>query len=109
MKLEKIAKVLPPVVIEGLATATPDALKTAIFTAEEAISKATRERDANPAYIEAKEAVKDLGAGLREVKSFQTAKIQLALLLLRDKGEGEELPVEVSEELQSVVSATKSK
>lgn len=94
MKLSKIAKKLPDSVIEEIDLMSQAELEKTIAQSEENISRATRERDANLQYRQAKEAVSDLSAGLRDVKAFQNAKIHFALLKIRVlKGEdtGEDL------------------
>lgn len=85
MKLESIIKKLPEQVVEVLNNCIDEKeLQALIANSEEAIATALRERDANPQYQAARQAVKDLSAGMREVKSYQGAKIQYALHRLRE-------------------------
>lgn len=84
MKLEKIIKKLPKSVVEEMDALPETNLQVMIAQSEESIATAVRERDNNPQYQAAKQAVLDLSAGLRDVKSYQTAKIQYALYRLRE-------------------------
>ncbi len=84
MKLSKIRKQLDDSTINEMNGLSPGALKDLIAQAEEAMAGATRERDANPAYEAAKQVVKDLSEGLRDVRKRQTAKIQYSLRRLRE-------------------------
>lgn len=81
MKVEKIRNQLGPETIKELEALSKAELERVIADAEQAIKQATEERDANPAYQEAKENIKALSEGLKEVKKRQQAKIQFALLL----------------------------
>lgn len=79
MKLDKILKTLPESVVQELDALPIAELNSVIAQAEEAISTAIRERDANPKYQEAKESCKALSEGMREVKTYQRAKIEYSL------------------------------
>lgn len=83
MKLDKIQKKLSAEVLQDLDRLNKEELHATIAAAEEAIAKATRERNALPGYQSAKQAVKDLSEGLKEVKSYQTAKIAYSLRVVR--------------------------
>lgn len=83
MKLDKILKQLDTDTVKEMEAMDEAQVKTTIATAEEAIAKTIRERDANPQYQAAKQAVKDLSEGLKEVKKRQHAKIQFGLRCLR--------------------------
>lgn len=92
MKLDKILKNLDEHTVEHINTLQPSGLKDLIAASEESMAAATRERDDNPQYQAAKQAVKDLSEGLRDVKKRQTAKIQYSLLRIRELN-GEDLGV----------------
>ena len=85
MKLSKAVDKLPLSVLEEIfenAQQDPSSLDRVVSASEAAIAKATKERDANPQYQEAKQACKDLSEGLSEVKKFQKAKAAIALAIL---------------------------
>jgi hypothetical protein len=84
MKIDKIRKALPAVVLEEMDKLGETDLQKSIAQSEEAIAQATRERDANTKYNDAKQAVSDLSEGLKGVKKYQTAKIHYALQRLRE-------------------------
>lgn len=82
--LDKIKKILPEETINEFDGFDQNGLRKVIADANEAILTATKERDENEAYQQAKQAVKDLSAGLKDVKKFQNAKIQYCLHRLRE-------------------------
>lgn len=82
MKLDKILKQLDPETIKEMDALSEADVKSAIAESEQAIATATKERDANPGYQEAKENVKALSEGLRDVKKRQNAKIAYGLRCL---------------------------
>lgn len=86
MKLEKIVKKLGQELIDEMDSMPVDQLEKVIVNGENAIAEATEQRDANEKYKAARTAVKDLSAGLKEVKGFQSAKIQYALMRLKEMG-----------------------
>ncbi len=86
MNIDKVLKKLPPAVIEVMDAMGATDLQQAVVQSEEAIHTATEELEANPKYQAVCEAKKDLSAGLRDLKSYQRAKIAYALHLLREKG-----------------------
>lgn len=61
-----------------------ESLHKVIADAEEAILTATKERDANEKYQQAKQAVTDLSSGLKDLKKYQGAKIGYSLKRLRE-------------------------
>jgi hypothetical protein len=88
MKLEKILKQLSSDVREEMDGMSEAQLEKVIVQSEEALEKATRERDSNPGYKSAKQAVSDLSAGLKDVRKYQGAKKGYALHRLKEiKGE----------------------
>lgn len=101
MKLDKIINKLPEDVIHTIGRMDMEALRKTIADSTGAIDKARQERDANPDYVKAKEDAKALSEGLKEVKSYQSAKITCALLVLRSL-EGVELTGEEEEILATV-------
>jgi hypothetical protein len=62
----------------------PSGLHKVIADAEEAIAQATKERDGNEKYQQAKQAVSDLSLGLKDLKKYQGAKIKYSLRRLRE-------------------------
>lgn len=84
-KLEKIKKKLSDDVVQDIEALDTPGLNKLIADAEQAIATAKEERDANPKYAAAKEAVTDLSQGLKEVKSYQRAKVELALMHLKER------------------------
>lgn len=86
MSLEKILKKLPQAVVEEMNAAEPKALAAGIVQSEKALVEAKEGLDANSKYQDARENVKALSQSFRELKSYQTAKIQYALLRLKELG-----------------------
>lgn len=84
-KLDKILKRLPDTAVEEMQELNKEQLEQGIVASEQAIDTAQTERDGNPSYQAAKQAVKDLSESFRELKKYQTAKIQYALILLQEK------------------------
>lgn len=88
-ELEKIAKKIGPDSAEVLAELqgmeTPD-LNKRVAQAHQAISDTKAELDKNPAYQEAKEDVKALSSGFKEVKARQNAIISICVQLRKDRG-----------------------
>lgn len=79
---EKLEKALGIETIKELEAESPEQLKNRIVNASQAMEQAKSERDALPAYKEAKENVKALSEGLREVNKRQKAIIKFALAQL---------------------------
>ncbi len=86
MTLDKILKKLPKAVVEEMDEKGEDALMIGITGSEQALAKAKQELEDNHRYQEAKENVKALSQGYRDLKGYQTAKIQYALLRLKELG-----------------------
>lgn len=86
MKLESIVKKLSKDAISELDAMNETALNTAVIQSEQAINEARESLDENEKYQEAKENCKAMSAGYREVKAYQSAKIQYALFRLRELG-----------------------
>ncbi len=86
MTLEKIEKVLRRDVLEEMQALAPEDLIAGVTASEQAIAGAREQLDANPAYQDAKENVKAISQSFRDLKKYQTAKIQYALLLLKELG-----------------------
>lgn len=83
MTLEKILKKLDPDTVNEMNAMDDAAVKNTVAESEEAIAKATRERNALPEYQEAKANCSALSQGLKEVKARQNAKIAYGLRCLR--------------------------
>lgn len=86
MKLEAILKKLSPETLDKVNSASAEELSALIVASEQAIRDTKEELDANEKYQELKESCKAMSAGYREVKSYQSAQIQYALMRLRDLG-----------------------
>lgn len=84
MKLDKIAKELGQDTLDTINAYDLYKLKDTIAYSEQAILHTTNERNANPHYVAAKLAVKDLSEGLKEVKKRQTAIIQYCLRRIQE-------------------------
>jgi hypothetical protein len=63
-----------------------DGLKQKIVEAENALTLNQRTQDADAKLEEIKLQLKDLTAGYKDVKGFQTAKLQYCLYLLESRG-----------------------
>ena len=86
---QKIAKAIGPDaedVLKELEAADTEGLNKRIAQASEAIASTKKELGENLAYVEAKENVKALSEGFREVKKRQNAIIKVCLQLRRDRG-----------------------
>ncbi len=86
---QKIAKAIGPDaedVLKELEAADTEELNKRIAQASEAIASTKKELGENPEYVQAKEDVKLLSSGFREVKQRQNAIIKLCLNLRRDRG-----------------------
>lgn len=83
MKVETILKKLTNDTISELDAADTNGLKAAIIQAETSLADAKEELDNNEQYQAVKESCKAMSAGYRELKAYQTAKIQYALLRLK--------------------------
>lgn len=86
---QKIAKAIGPDaedILRELEAADVEELNKRIAQASEAIASTKEELNQNPEYIQAKDDVKLLSSGFREVKQRQNAIIKLSLNLRRDRG-----------------------
>ncbi len=86
---QKIAKAIGPDaedMLRELEAADTEELNKRIAQASEAIASTKKELGENPQYVEAKENVKALSEGFREVKKRQNAIIKVCLNLRRDRG-----------------------
>jgi hypothetical protein len=86
-KIKKIEKILSAELTSEIGIMDPKALKAMIISSETSIKTAEEELEANPKYQELKENLKALSGGLRDIKKFQRARIDLALHILEEKGE----------------------
>lgn len=85
-KLAKIEKILGQDLIDSLIAMPPEELQSTIAGSAGAIKEASEALEANTQYQQLKESLKALSQGMREVKTFQNAKIQFALHLLEEAG-----------------------
>ncbi len=86
---QKIAKAIGPdaeEILRELEAADTEELNKRIAQASQAISDTKDELNKNPEYVQAKEDVKLLSSGFREVKQRQNAIIKVCLNLRRDRG-----------------------
>lgn len=74
-------------VVRELEAADTEALNKRVAQASQSIHDATTQLNANLEYVEARENVKLLSSGLKEVKKRQNAIIKVCLQLRRDRGE----------------------
>lgn len=84
-KLNKIEKILAPDQIAEFSAMSADLLTSRITASELAIKKAVDELESNPKYQDLKESLKDVSAGLRDVKKHQRAIIDYCTHLIEDK------------------------
>ncbi len=73
-------------VLRELEAADVEELNKRIAQASQAISDTKEDLNKNPEYVQAKEDVKLLSSGFREVKQRQNAIIKVCLNLRRDRG-----------------------
>lgn len=85
-KFAKIEKVLGKDCLASLEGMSSEDLDGVISQACASIKEAADQLEANPKYQELKESLKACSAGLKEVKTFQNAKIQYALHLSEERG-----------------------
>lgn len=86
-RLEKIMNNLDADTIEVMQAFDVNALKNLVVQSEQTITATKQDLEDSPQYQEAKENIKALSSGYKELKKRQTAKIQYALILLTEKGE----------------------
>lgn len=84
-KLEKAYESLGLETVKELEAAAPDALKKRIVDANEAMRTALDELEGNEHYLAAKQSIKDLSAGRRELDKRQKAIILISLSLLNNE------------------------
>jgi uncharacterized small protein (DUF1192 family) len=87
--MQKLAKKIGPdgdEVIAELEAADVESLNKRIAQANQSISDTKAELEENENYVKAKEDVKLLSSGLREVKKRQNAIIAVAVALRKEKG-----------------------
>jgi hypothetical protein len=84
-KLEKLEKILGKDKVLELQPMAREQLETQVVNASASIKQAQDELEANARYQEIKESLKDLSAGLKEVKKRQNAIIQYSLFLLEQE------------------------
>ena len=88
MNLAKVKQRLGTSVADEMDAMKTEALRDVIVEAEGAIAESDREKDRDEKLAGAKEIVKDLASGYREVTLAQRAKISYALYLLEQAGAG---------------------
>jgi septation ring formation regulator EzrA len=89
-EMEKMAKKIGTDgedIVKELEAMDTAALNKRIAQANQAIAETKAQLDANVKYAQAKEAVKDLSSGFRDVKKRQNAIISVAVQLRKDRGE----------------------
>lgn len=88
-EMEKLAKAIGDDgkdVLRDLEAADPEELNKRIAQSTQAISDTLSELKENPEYSQAKDDVKLLSSGLREVKKRQNAIIKICVQLRKDRG-----------------------
>lgn len=90
MKLNKIEKILGEEIMEEIRAMGEEELKKVIIQAEQSMKEAKDELEANPKFQQLKEDLKALRCGFLDVKKFQTAKLNLALMQLNPSEEVKE-------------------
>jgi uncharacterized small protein (DUF1192 family) len=88
-EMQKLVKKIGPdgeEVLKELEASSVEDLNKRIAQANQAISDTKAELNDNQEYVQAKEDVKLLSSGFREVKSRQNAIIAVAVQLRKDKG-----------------------
>ena len=88
-ELQKIAKAIGPDaedVLKELESADTEELNKRVAQASQAISDTKEELNKNPEYMQAKDDIKLLSSGLKEVKQRQNAIIKICLQLRKDRG-----------------------
>ncbi len=85
-KQEKIEKILGLQFVHELDALASSELKEKVAQAEGAVKQAQDELEANDDYNAMKESLKDLSAGMKEVKKRQRAIVAYSLHLLEEKG-----------------------
>lgn len=86
-KRDQIESLLGKETVEELQTMQPEQLKHRLTQAQQAIKQAQEELEANAKYQEAKEDIRHLSGGLKDVKKRQNAISTLVLELLEERGE----------------------
>ncbi len=86
-KLSKLQASLGKDTVKELEEMSPDALRQRLTGAHKAIKEAREELDKSPEYSEAKENVKALSQGFRDLKKRQCSVSDYCLHLLAEKGE----------------------
>lgn len=90
-KLDKLKRKLTDSTVEELDKLDEAALQKTVADSSEAIEKAVKERNNNPRYKSAKTTVDDFAGGLRDLKTYQNAKILYSIHRLRGlRGENEQ-------------------
>ncbi len=84
-KLKKAFKNLDKETISEIESLDKQQLESLVVQSNQAIAQAEDELHANPNYSAAKDAIKDLSQGLKEVKKRQQSKIVYALHMLESK------------------------
>ena len=84
--LNKITKILGEQAVNELRTLSAQELESLIVSATQDIESAKEELQLNEQYIKLKEDKTYMESGLKELRKFNNAKIQLAVALLNERG-----------------------
>lgn len=87
MQIEKIIKALPVGVKDEMDSADAASLRETILTATATIAESAAEKAKDEKLAGAREIVKDISAGYRDVEKAQRAKINYAIFRLSEMGE----------------------
>ncbi len=106
-KIEKIQKILPDTVIQEIESlANPEGLRKLVADSLASIAQAKDELEGNAEYQELKESLADISQSFKDVKKFQGAKVDLALILIKvAKGDADH---DLKSELDAVLSRVKA-
>jgi replication initiation and membrane attachment protein DnaB len=85
--LEKLYKVLGEQAVNETRTLSAEQLEHMIVSCTQEIEEVKAELEANPKYQQLKEDLKAIKSGLSEVKKYNNARIQLAVVLLSERGQ----------------------
>ena len=86
MKIEKVMKKLPPGFADEAGGMDEEQLRGTIVDADTVTRETEMTRDADDRLAAAKENVKDLSSGYRDVITAQRAKVSYCLHLLEERG-----------------------
>jgi len=84
--MNKIYKVLGEQVVNETRVLSKEQLESVIVVATQNIEEARSDLESNPKYQQLKSDLADLTAGLKDIKKANNARIQLAVILINERG-----------------------